>query len=183
MTDHIRKPQQQQQQQHRHNPSSTQSRESGFQSSASLTSLEKRCQQLLSSGKDSTVDGQGVSPASTLTDSLGEEDDDSNNNNSGRRNEEKLTRNGRISADSMTSIISGLSDSASNTDASRRHSLTTIKQSVVAANMGRMPNANVSQHAARRSTRVSRNQQFRLQIQDDCSLISAGFASGKGKII
>lgn len=92
---------------------SSHSRESGFQSSTSLTSLEKA--------------GHEHSPVSTL-DGL----------ETGVNDAAMMMREGgpmggpvgssQLSADSMVSLISGLSDSASNPLGSRRHSLTTLKQ-------------------------------------------------------
>ncbi|XP_059092196.1 protein TANC2-like isoform X3 [Tigriopus californicus] len=92
---------------------SSHSRESGFQSATSLTSLEKV--------------GHEHSPVSTL-DGL----------ETGGNDGAMMMREGgpmgvpvggsQLSADSMVSLISGLSDSASNPLGSRRHSLTTLKQ-------------------------------------------------------
>ena len=63
-------------------------------------------------GKDKSSGDQhqpGISPASTLTDSLGEEDGDSNNNNNASNNNNNGEEEKRkISADSMASIISGI---------------------------------------------------------------------------
>eukprot|EP00095_Tigriopus_kingsejongensis_P002147 maker-scaffold583_size130250-snap-gene-0.13 protein:Tk02147 transcript:maker-scaffold583_size130250-snap-gene-0.13-mRNA-1 annotation:"protein tanc2 isoform x3" len=81
---------------------SSHSRESGFQSATSLTSLEKA--------------GNDPSPGSTL-DGLG------HNGLHGPG-----ANGSQLSADSLVSLISGLSDSASNPVGSRRHSLSTLKQ-------------------------------------------------------
>ncbi len=99
---------------------------------------------------------------------------------------------------------SGLSDSASIPDgSSRRHSLTTIKQSVVSggASNGITANGLTNGHvgygvALRRSSRLSRNHQFRLQLQQQEEhsqhqhhrlLPMAGLAdiegAGKGKLV
>ncbi len=126
-----------------------------------MTSLEKRCQQLLAGNKEDNKQEKqdGVSPASTLTDSLGEEDEENNSNNNNNKEDGKdVMRNGRMSADSMASIISGLSDSPSNADgSSRRHSLITKQLS------------NNVRRSSRLSTRGIHHQQQlgQLQLRED----------------
>lgn len=83
---------------------SSHSRESGFQSATSLTSLEK------TGGNNHGLLGDDPSPISTL-DSLGHEASPPPNGCQGSQ----------VSADSMVSLISGLSDSASNAAGSSRY--------------------------------------------------------------